>query len=155
MVGITLIAIVAALLVNLVYPAWRQSAEPLVQQRAAALAQSLMEEILSKRFDELTPDGGVPPCTPCSSSLGSDGETRASFDDVDDYNDYCASSVAVTDADGSSLSGYDSYRMRICVSYDGNYDGVDDTDQAAKRITVTITPGSLAPIVFSAYRANF
>jgi len=155
-VGITLIAIVATLLISLVYPAWRQSAEPLVQQRAASLAEALMEEILSKRYDELTPDGGVPACPTCSTTLGPDGgETRATYDDVDDYNSYCNSSVSIRDANDNLVSGYDGFRMRICVNYDGDYNGVADTNQTAKRITVTITPGSLSPIVFSAYRTNF
>ena len=160
-VGITLIAIVVTLLVSMIYPTWRQSAEPLVEQRAASLAEALMEEILSKRYDELTPDGGVPACPACSTTLGIDsGETRANFDDVDDYNFYCGSNVTVTDANNSPIVGYDNFRMQICVSYDGDYNGIADTNQIAKRITVTITPaalppGLLAPIVFSAYRTNF
>jgi MSHA pilin protein MshD len=153
-IGITLVAIAVTLLVRLIVPATLQSAEPLVQQRAASLAQALMDEILSKRYDELTPEGGIPPCSPCSVSLGADGEGRASFDDVDDYNAYCASSVPVRDANNNVIPNYDSYSMRICVSYDGSYNG-GSTGEGAKRITVTITPASNVPIVFTAYRANF
>jgi MSHA pilin protein MshD len=154
-VGITLVAIAATLLVNLIVPAWRQSAEPLVQQRAASLAQSLMDEILSKRYDETTPDGGVPRCDPCTVSLGAEsGESRATFDDVDDYNAYCGSDVPVQDTNGDAIGGYDSYLMRICVSYDSAYNG-GNAGTDAKRITVTITPSANVPIIFTAYRANF
>jgi len=153
-VGITLVAIAATLLVNLIVPVMRQSAEPLVQQRASSLAQALMDEILSKRYDELTPDGGVPPCSPCSTTLGAEtGETRATYDDVDDYNALCGSNF-VSGADGVAITNYGSFRMSICVSYDSNYNG-GNVGQSAKRITVTITPGSNVPIVFTAYRANF
>lgn len=153
-VGITLVAIAATLLVNLVVPAWRQSAEPLVQQRAASLAQSLMDEILSKRYDETTPEGGVPRCTTCTGSLGAEsGETRATFDDVDDYNAYCGDNDVI-DANGNVINSYLSYRMSICVSYDSGYNG-GNAGPDAKRITVTITPSANVPIIFTAYRANF
>jgi len=166
-VGITLVAIAATLFTKLIVPAVRQSAEPLVQQRAASLAEALMDEILSKRYDENTPEGGVPPCsastTPCSTTLGPDtGETsRADYDDVDDYNVYCGSGVTVTDANGTALANYSSFRMSICVSYDTTYTGVA---QSAKRITVTVLPGiptsgppavTPPPLTFTAYRMNF
>jgi MSHA pilin protein MshD len=155
-VGITLMAIVFMLLMQLIAPAVFRSAEPLVQQRAASLAESLMEEILSKRYDELTPEGGLPPCTTCSTILGADGETRANFDDVDDYNFYCNSPTpfAIINADDVVVAAYSGFTMRICVDYDGGYNG-GATGQAAKRITVTITPPRYVPIVFTAYRANF
>jgi len=153
-VGITLVAIVATLLVSLIVPAVRQSAEPLVQQRASSLAQALMDEILSKRYDELTPDGGVPPCSPCSTTLGAEaGETRATYDDVDDYNALCGINI-VSGADGVALTNYSGFTMSICVSYDSNYNG-GNVGQNAKRITVTIDQSSNTPIVFTAYRANF
>jgi len=44
--------------------------------------------------------------------------------------------------------------MNIWVSYDSNYNG-GSVGQSAKRITITIRPGSDTPIVFTAYRANF
>lgn len=153
-VGITLMAIIFMLLMKLIAPAVVGSAEPLIQQRAASLAESLMEEILSKRYDELTPEGGLPPCTTCSATLGPDGETRPDYDDVDDYNFYCSADNTVTNADGITIGTYNNFTMRICVTYDGNYNG-GTTGQAAKRITVTITPPRYAPIVFTAYRANF
>jgi len=165
-VGITLVAIAVTLLAKLIVPAVRQSAEPLVQQRAASLAEALMDEILSKRYDENTPDGGVPPCSaltiPCSTTLGPDaGETRPDYDDVDDYNAYCGAGVTVTGADGVALSNYSSFRMSICVTYDTTYTGVA---QSAKRITVTVLPGTPTsgppavtppPLIFTAYRMNF
>lgn len=154
-VGITLVAIASTLLVSLVVPAWRQSAEPLVQQRAASLAQSLMDEILSKRYDETTPEGGVPRCTTCTGTLGAEsGETRATYDDVDDYDEYCGGDVQIRDANNDLMTGYDSYRMRICVSYDSGYNG-GNAGPDAKRITVTITPSANVPVIFTAYRANF
>lgn len=62
------------------------------------LASSLMEEVLSKHYDEQDQ-------APFSSNLGPDsGETAGSFDDIDDYNGY-------TD---SSLPGY---TAQVSVSY--------------------------------------
>jgi MSHA pilin protein MshD len=120
-----------------------------------------MDEILSKKFDELTPEGGFPACTACSSSLGADGETRDSYDDVDDYNDSCGAPTVLTDALGNSPANYDNYSMEVCVFYDDNYDGIDDgaTGNAAKLITVNIYlpagAGIGSAITFSAYKGNY
>jgi MSHA pilin protein MshD len=47
-----------------------------------------MAEILSRRFDELSPVGGIPACTVCSIPAAfNDGESRTLYDDVDDSMD--------------------------------------------------------------------
>ncbi len=71
--------------------AMRNSATPMHQIRAIELAQAYMEEILSKRFDETSGQGGLPRCgssdtgsLACTSAgnFGADsGETRSLFDD--------------------------------------------------------------------------
>ncbi len=161
-VGIALIGSVVALLVALVYPQLLRSVDPLFIQRAAALGQSLAEEVLAKPFDELTPLGGVPPCNPCSAVLGVDaGELgREDFDDVDDFNFYCGNPgdrFAVENALGLTPDDYSGFSMRICVDYDGDYDGVADTDSNAKRVTIDVwPPGDRSDAVrFEFYRGNF
>jgi MSHA pilin protein MshD len=135
----------------------------------------LMDEILAKNFDDATPVGGLPACSPVTSpctvstSLGPEGsETRPSFNDVDDYHYYCGDEPANTgwplvSSIGFNPDGFNNYRMRICVGYDDDYDGVineagiDDLD--AKLITIEIFPpqvGSLGEaITFTAYKGNF
>ena len=99
-----LTATVMSFLAVMFFNAPSRSVEPMLQIRAAELGQSLMDEILAKPFDELTPLGGYPPCSSCSASLGKEGtEARDDYDDVDDYNYYCnpVSPVSVSDAFGN------------------------------------------------------
>ncbi|MEQ9210731.1 MAG: prepilin-type N-terminal cleavage/methylation domain-containing protein, partial [Pseudomonadales bacterium] len=73
-----------------------RSSDTLVQAQAVALAQAYLDEILGKRFDDNTRPSGIPPCRAsgpppqqCTAefAFGPDGgETRAQFDDVDDYH---------------------------------------------------------------------
>ena len=89
----------------------RYSADPMVRIRSIELAQSTLEEILLKAYDESTPVGGgcvrYAAATKCidasqpppfhETDLKSEtGETdRSLFDDVDDYNNrlYCGDNV--------------------------------------------------------------
>lgn len=160
-VGLVVMSIALTFLTTLFFSNPSRSVEPLLQIRAAQFGSALMDEILSKKFDELTPEGGLPACTACSALLGSDGESRDSYDDVDDYNDSCGARIPLTDALGSSPANYNNYEMEVCVFYDDNYDGVDDgaTGNTAKLITINIylPPGSglSVPLTFSAYKGNY
>lgn len=164
-VGIVVGAIALTLLSTLFFNNAGRSVEPMLQIRAVEFAQSLMDEILSKAFDQQTPIGGLPACvTACSSAvnLGPDGsEVRANYNDVDDYNFYCdpVNPVTVSNALGATPDGFDNFRMSVCVVYDGDYDNVPDSNISAKRITVSIFPpsgaGLASPITLVAYRGNF
>jgi MSHA pilin protein MshD len=119
-----------------------------------------MEEILARRFDEATPLGGVPACdpsgTPCS-SIGVDaGESRALFDDVDDYDGVDDSPPQ--NAEGVDRLNYAGYRVRVSVAYADaaeqtayGLDGASD----AKPITVTVSHPTGSALVFSAYKGNY
>jgi MSHA pilin protein MshD len=137
----------------------RQSPEALVQTRAMELAQTYLEEILQKRFDQQSGQGGLPRCDStdnnaqaCSNTLGPDSETRNWFNDVDDYNGI--NDQPPVTATGSALANYQSYRVQVSVSYAGNELGYPD-NRRAKRITVSVTTplGNVIPV--SAYRLNF
>lgn len=172
-VGIVVSAIALTFLTSLFFTNAGRSVEPIIQIRGAEFGQALLDEILSKRFDELTPVGGVPACstlatnpaTDCTSEAAFDeGESRDQFDDVDDYDIYCGATGPLIDANNNNLSApgqrFENFAMEICVTYDGDYDGTgNDADIRAKLITVEITapPGSGlgAPMVFSAYKGNF
>lgn len=126
-----------------------RSADPLNQTRAVELAQLYMDEILTKKYDHGVPQGGLPKhMGPCN--IGSDGEARANYNDVDDYNGLAdeppRSSV-------NMLNGYSGFRVGVTVTCAGTEVGLASGD--AKRVDLVIrTPGGPA-FVFSAYRANF
>ncbi|MBU0728107.1 MAG: prepilin-type N-terminal cleavage/methylation domain-containing protein [Proteobacteria bacterium] len=105
------------------------SPDPLVRQKAVSLGQALMDEILSKKWDQLTPVGGGPLDTdestrvPANGSstpfaaLGTDGEaSRANWNDVDDYNGLDETSGNLRDQNDNliSISGY---TRKVWVGY--------------------------------------
>ena len=139
----------------------QHSPDALVQTRAMELAQTYLDEIFTKRYDENSGQGGLPRCDSsdtnaltCSASLGSEeGTNRASFDDVDDY-DGLNEQPPTSLLDGSNLNNYDSYGVQIAVVYAGSELGFA-SNRRAKRITINITTplGNTLPV--SVYRVNF
>lgn len=107
----------------------RSSADPMVRKQAIALAESTLEEVLQKAYDD--PDGT------------NAGETdRTNWDNVGDYN-------GRTQADLALPASLAAYAVTIAVVQDDAALGV-----AARRVTVTVTRGAEA-ITLSGLRTNF
>lgn len=155
-----------------------RSADTLLEVRAVALGQSYLDEILSKRFDEESQANGIPPCRslgggprPCTDegSFGSDGETRATYDDVDDYHGLAegdGEGSALRDALGVVRDGYDNFHVSVSVRYINLGGGEQEENLAqgselnddfdAKLVTVSVSHRTLdSALVFSAYKSNF
>lgn len=106
----------------------KSSADPMVRKQAAALADSILEEILQKEYQD--PDG-------------TSGETtRDTMDDVDDYNGKTQALFADWPA---SLS---SYTVTIAVS------ATTLGTTPAKRVTVTVSGGGNS-VALVGYRTNY
>lgn len=140
--------------------AFKRQSDGLWQSKAAALGVTYMEEILARRFDERTPAGGVPPCSPATVSCSpaasfDDGEARSGFDDVDDYHG--VDDLPPRDESGAVMSQFAGYRVQIEVRYpDAGQQaalGVAATD--VKVIDIRVTPPGRGPIRFSFLRANW
>ena len=119
--------------------------------------RAYLDEIMARRYDETTPNGGVPPCAPCTpSGAFDDGEARADFDDVDDYDGVDDSPPL--DAEGLPRMNYDGYRVQVAVAYPDPARvaalGLDDPSDA-KIVTVTITRPAGTTMQFSNVRGNF
>ena len=177
-ISIAILAIALVGVTQLLSGGLARSADPMLESRTVALAQAYLDEILSKRFDENTRDSGIPPCRniagsprACSSVFGPDsGETRATYDDVDDFNGLDegadAADSLLRDALGNARAGFDNFRVSVSVRYIATGVGepesglgvaneLDDT-QDAKVITVSVSHRSLRQSVqFSAYKSNF
>lgn len=112
----------------------RSSADPMVRKQAMALADSLMEEIMQKAYDD--PDG-------------TGGETaRDTYDDVSDFNgidETLASPGATFKNMPPLLYGY---RIQIQVTA-ATLDTV-----AAKRVRVTVGRGDDA-VTMTGYRTSY
>ena len=100
--------------------------------QATQLARSMMEEILSKEYED--------PQAP-SGSFGTEESSRIDYDDVDDYDGYTQSPP--TDCRGSAFAAYAGFRVRVTVN---NVMGDDPGGAAApdgstsyKRIVVRVS----------------
>lgn len=119
-----------------------RSVDPLIRVRAIEIAQGQLDEILSRRFDENTPVGGVPACNSTNGAhlgvmcLGITADTD--FDDVGDYHLFT-----------QAFSG--GYMLTVNVT---------EENAETRRISVTVdlpalSSSSDASITLSAYRVNF
>lgn len=139
--------------------AFSHQSDGLWQVKSIALAQSYIEEISARRFDEMTPVGGVPPCsasTTACTAPGPEGESRALFDDVDDYDGLNESPPR--DAQGSARPGYEGYRVLISVEYmNAGQIGALNLDDAtdAKLVLVSVIPPGGSTMSFPVLRTNF
>lgn len=143
--GVTLVELIAAIVIlaialvgitAAVSSAVSRSSDTMLEARAVALAQSYLDEILARRFDEGSGERGIPPCTinssnpdhACSTQLGPEtGEppsapdySRQHFNDVDDYHgldEGFGQSRPLLDADGLERIGYDNFRVSVTVRY--------------------------------------
>ena len=141
--------------------AFRHHSDGIWQAKSVALAQSYLDEIVARRYDEVSPPGGVPPCSPAADPCTpagrfDDGETRAEYDDVDDYDGIDDSPPV--DGEGVVRPNYDGYRIQVTVSYP-NADrsaelGLDDPTDA-KMITVAVSRPSGGTMRFTTVRSNF
>lgn len=144
-VGIALAGIMAAL-----RPGAEKFPDPFFRLRINELAHLYLEEVFTKKYDETTPEGGIPPCLSVVALPGLGGctdpadfgpddrdppatgkETRDEFDDVDDYHnlregecDPAAATTTLRDSRNLERVGYDGFCVEISVSYDGNYNGI-------------------------------
>jgi MSHA pilin protein MshD len=112
---------------------------------ATVLAQDLMEEIRSKCWDETATTSA--PCngTVTASATGTDGgETRATYDDVDDFNGL--SNTPPKNSQGGAMpSAFDIFTQSAAVCYVAAADLNTCAGGTSnyKKITVTISWGSL------------
>jgi len=159
-VGIVAFSIALSIVSQLITPTEEQSADQIHQIKAAELGQALMDEILGRAFDENSDmagskdrcdETGQPACSlKASFGGGEEGNDRALFDDVDDYDGYSAHETST----GSSLDdGYGSFQINVVVNYDGATLGL--ANGLAKRISITVTTPLGTDIEFAAYKANF
>ena len=159
-ITIVVISIALAAMLGAFSSSMSHSADPMWRNKTIKLAQLYLDEILSKRFDENTPVGGVPAAgavgapalTACGSLDPEAGEVRATYDDVDDYDGLSDSPpVAVNGALGAS---YGNYAVSVVVTCDGDTVSVTGNPNA-KRIEVTVTPPGQSAMVFYAYKGNY
>ena len=146
--GVTLVELVLAIVVMGVAMAGLmvayasvigRSADPMIYQQSIAIADSMLEEIVSKAFpDSYTGTCPAPP-----------GD-RALFDDVCDYDGYTTTTIA--DVAGNDL-GITGYSVLVDVSAAGSDLGVPANDMVRIDIIVGNPLGN--DVQLSGYRARY
>lgn len=133
-----------------------RSADALNETRAVELAQLYLDEVMSKKYDDQTPPGGVDgngnPYTGADRcGVSDEGQSRTEYDDVDDYDSI--NGPPTSKVDNTALSGYSGYTVAIDVVCAGADLSVSNND--VKRIDMTISSPGGGSFIFSAYKANF
>jgi len=157
-IGIVVLTISLSIASTLIAPAEERSADNILLIKASALAQSLMNDITSRAFDENSDmSGGLVRCdetsaAACSTVLGPEnGEgNRSQFNDVDDFHGF----TQQVNSTGNSIdSSYSQFIINVSVIYAGVDLGL--ANRLAKRITVTVTTPLGTAIEFTSHKANF
>ena len=144
--GLAILGILLSVAVETISVATQTKGMPLIHARAAGLAQDTMDAVMSRKFDENTPAGGVPQCgatgaPACAGIVAGD----SGMDDVGDFN----GSVDTTSQPPFVIS--------VAVTEVGSELSV--ANAAARRVPVTVSLPSTdvtgLPVVLSAYKFNY
>ena len=117
----------------------KSSADPMVRKQAMATADSILEEILQKEYSD--PDG-----------VQGNETTRATMDDVDDYNGKTQTLFNSASGAGGWPSALDGYQVSIVVTTDTTV--VGSVSVPAKKVTVTVSRGSES-VAMVGYRGKY
>jgi MSHA pilin protein MshD len=113
-----------------------------------ALAQELMAEVMSMPYTDPESPGGA-----IGFDSGESSANRSTFDDVDDYHNYSATSVQ--SRSGDVYSGYTNWGQQVTVTYaDRTTAAASGSDTGLKRITVTVTSPTFETTQLIALRSN-
>ncbi len=150
-ITIVVLGIALSTLISALSGGIAQSATPLWEVRAMTLTQAYLDEILAMKFDGTQAVGGGVVSGACA--ISSDGQSRASFDDVDDYNGLLDAPPQLIETT-LDLSDYAEYSVGVAVACAGSELALD-SDALAKRITVTVNAPGGASRSIAVYRGNF
>jgi MSHA pilin protein MshD len=172
-IGIVAFSISLSIITGLLLPQAQRSVEPILQVRATELAQSLLNEISAKSFDQhsdrvsglvrcnedlngdgdLVDDPGEVACTAEANFGNEEANNRAIYNDVDDYHNINVSDEDIVNSLGQALivdgkNLYQGFSANINVTY-------TDVNQSGKLITVTVITPTGQSLSFATIRRNF
>ena len=142
-VTIVVVGIAATALLSVFTNMIRGSADPVIQQQATTIAEAYLEEISLRAFSDPTQveTGGA-----------EGGETRATYDDVQDYSDIPAAS-APEDQFGVAIPSLSDYRVTVTITDPAL--GSIPAGGDALLIEVEVDHDAIAPITLSRFRTNY
>lgn len=116
------------------------SVDPIAQTRALELAQAQLDQILSRKFDENTPTGGVPACDSTSGIACLGISPEAGFDDVGDYH-------------GFTNNSDPNHTLTVTVTAAGGDLGIPAAQARLISVSATVLGGD--SLTLSVYKTNF
>ncbi len=164
--GFTLIEIILAIVVFSIgvvgimvvfYNTLGRTSNPIVRHRAIDVTSSVMDVILSKKFDNDTPNGGgvIPLSEVNIGKESTDGNSTETFDDVDDFNGLSCT----TGSSGCFPDVTPGYHVEVtvqCAKLNGNNVEIASCPQNFKLITVKVKPKGLnETYTLKALKGNF
>lgn len=136
-VTIIVIGISATALLSVFTNMIRGSADPVIQQQATTIAEAYLEEIMLRAFDDpQLPETG-----------GAEGESRPTYDDVQDYNDL--GTTQVRDQNNNPIAALNDYQVTVTVN-GAVLNGVN-----AMQIDVSVNHPLTGTITLSAFRTDY
>jgi MSHA pilin protein MshD len=117
---------------------------PIIRNQLLSFAESQMQTVMARKFDEATPNNGTP-CGLAVSCVGiglEGSETLAdtvTLDDIDDFNGYR----------DQPRPGYD---REVQVNYAGTVFGINQ--EFVKQVTVSVSAQNGETVSLSAYKVN-
>ena len=137
-VTIIVIGIAGTALLSVFTNMIRGSADPVIQQQATTIAEAYLEEIMLRAYD----DPQV-----AESGAAEAGETRPTYDDVQDYNSL--GTTQVRDQNDNPIAALSDYQVTVAVNA-AVFNAVN-----AMQIDVTVTHPATGSILLSAFRTDY
>ena len=142
----------------------RASVDPAIRKQAMAIAESLLDEVLSKSYTYCDPDdanadtaiSAAGCATMAETAMGPEaGETRYSnvtpFDNVNDYNGF--SMNPINDITNTAVVGLGLYTATVQVQAAGAFNGIPAGETLL--VTVTVIAPSNQTLSLSGYRTRY
>lgn len=140
LVTIVVLAIAATTIMGVFISTTSQSASPVIQQQAIAIAEAYMEEIRLQQFaDPTDPETG-----------GAEEGSRANYDDIQDYNGTV--NGAVSDQNGVAIPELSGYSITVSVTGTA-FSGISSAN--AMLIDIAVDHAAIDPIQLSSFRVNY
>ena len=123
----------------------RDSADPMIERQATAIAGAYLEEILLKRFydPDLGAGGGACP--------GPEA-TRDLYDNVCDYDGL--DDLGARDQDGTAIAGLEAYRVRVTIDQSSTLNTLSGNTEVL-RADARVTHPALVDLALSGYRTRY